>query len=112
MPEISTDYLAEQIEATNERIATGIEDLDRKVEDGQKELMAFRLDRTDKVSAIRKSLWWAKAIAVAVIVPDTVAIAPSHIPRSNGPWPPPLIDPRRSPPRRGQLNHLGFPIAF
>ena len=75
MPGISTEYLAEQIEATNERIARGIEDLNRKADEGQKEFIAFRLDLTDKLSAIRNSLGWVKGIAVAVIVPSALAIA-------------------------------------
>jgi hypothetical protein len=69
MPGISTEYLAEQIEASNDRLTKAIDDLARKVEDGQKEFIQFRLDLTDKLSAIQNSLSWAKGIAVLVVLP-------------------------------------------
>jgi hypothetical protein len=75
MPGISTEYLAEQIEASNERLTKAIDDLTRKVEDGQKEFISFRLDLTDKLSAIRNSLSWAKGIAVLVALPVVFGVA-------------------------------------
>jgi hypothetical protein len=75
MPGISTEYLAEQIEATNERLTKAIEELTRKVDEGQKEFVNFRLDLTDKLSAIRNSMGWVKGLTALVIVPASLAIA-------------------------------------
>jgi hypothetical protein len=75
MPGISTEYLAEQIEASNERLTRAIDELTRKVEKGQEEFISFRLDLTDKLSAIRNSMGWVKGIAALVIVPAALAIA-------------------------------------
>lgn len=66
MPGISTEYLAEQIEASNERLTKAIEDLTRKVEEGQKEFVAFRLDVTKSVHDFGNDLKWVKRIGAFV----------------------------------------------
>jgi uncharacterized protein (UPF0212 family) len=75
MPGISTEYLAEQIEASNDRLTKAIEDISRKVDDSQKEFVHFRLDLTDKLSAIQNSLSWAKWITAMIVVPIVLGLA-------------------------------------
>ncbi len=74
MPGISTEYLAEQIEASNTRLTKSLDDLTRKLEEGQKEFYQFRLELTDKLSAIQNSLAWAKGIAVLVVLPVVLGL--------------------------------------
>ena len=51
----SNQHLANQIEASNHRLTKAIDELVRKVDEGQKEFVKFRLDVTDKLSAIQES---------------------------------------------------------
>jgi hypothetical protein len=60
MAGISTEYLAEQIEASYDRLTKAIDDLTRKVDDGQKDFIQFRIDLTERLSAIQTSLSWAR----------------------------------------------------
>jgi hypothetical protein len=71
----SNQHLADQIEAsndrlaeTNQRLAAVTEELTRRVEDGQKAFMEFRVDVAEQLSSIRNSLSVAKW-AVAVLTP-------------------------------------------
>ena len=75
MAGLSTESLAEPIEASNDRLTKAIDDLTRKVEEGQREFAAFRIDLANKLSAIETGLSWAKGIAVLVVLPSVFGLA-------------------------------------
>ena len=64
--EASNDRLAE----TNQRLTGAINELTRKVEEGQKGYIDFRVELGKELSAIQNSLSWVKWIAMTLALPS------------------------------------------